>query len=272
MKKFFYAVSVLSLFVFMSCQQPNGSTGDNENTYSKWGSLEAKVMYNSFLGTWELENESVRGDGAESVIFASDSITVGSLRYNLNQDTDLIKSEDYAGDGALFPAGNYPEQLCVKLNDRFMVLQIGKSCREDYYYGFITWNLYQDGSYNSIIRVSKSTSAGGGEESASSVNGTYSFSNATGTQSNGTITLSDGNFTYSGGKNMAPSSGTYTVSGSDITFTWTASGYTVNTTVTMTKDGSSVTFSSSEVVFFSTFFGSTDQSGGKYSLTFSYSE
>ena len=38
------------------------------------------------------------------------------------------------------------------------------------------------------------------------------------------------------------------------------------------KDGSSVTFSSSEVVFFSTFFGSTNQSGGKYSLTFSYSE
>ncbi len=111
-----------------------------------------------------------------------------------------------------------------------------------------------------------------GDTDSSSVNGIYSFNNATGSQSNGTITLSDGNFTYSGSKSNAPSGGTYTVSGSDITFAWTAGGYTVNTTVTMTKDGSSVTFSSSEVVFFSTFFGSTDQTGGKYSLTFSYTE
>lgn len=113
---------------------------------------------------------------------------------------------------------------------------------------------------------------GEGSEDVSSLNGIYTFNSATGSQSNGTITLSDGNFTYSGGKSNAPSSGTYTVSGSDITFSWTASGYSVSTTVTVSKDGSSVTLSSSEVLFFSTFFGSTAQSGGKYSLTFSYTE
>ena len=49
-------------------------------------------------------------------------------------------------------------------------------------------------------------------------------------------------------------------------------GYETSTTVNMSKDGSSVTFSSKEVLFFSTFFGSTEQSGGKYTLTFTYSE
>ena len=110
------------------------------------------------------------------------------------------------------------------------------------------------------------------EGDTSSLNGTYTFNSATGSQSNGTITLSDGNFSYNGSRSQAPSSGTYTVSGSDITFSWTANGYSVSTTVTVSKDGSSVTLSSSDVLFFSTFFGSTAQSGGKYTLTFNYTE
>lgn len=134
----------------------------------------------------------------------------------------------------------------------------------------LMWNLYENTNFNFLYKVSGSGS--GSEGDASSVNGTYAFNSATGSQSNGTITLSDGNFTYSGGKSNAPSNGTYTVSGSDITFSWTASGYSVSTTVTVSKDGSSVTLSSSEVLFFSTFFGSTAQSGGKYSLTFNYTE
>lgn len=54
MKKFFNVVSVLSLFVLMACQQPTDPAVNNGNV-SKWGSLEAKSIYNTFLGTWELE-------------------------------------------------------------------------------------------------------------------------------------------------------------------------------------------------------------------------
>lgn len=154
----------------------------------------------------------------------------------------------------------------------------------------VSFNIIPSGTYANKIEVffqevsgsnvnllefreySTSGNSGGNGQGTSGVNGTYSFNNATGSQTNGTITLSDGSFTYSGGRSLAPSNGTYTVSGSDITFSWTANGYSVSTTVTVSKDGSSVTLSSSEVLFFSTFFGSTAQSGGKYSLTFNYTE
>lgn len=272
MKKIFYAVSVLSLFVFMSCQQPTDLTGNNENTYSKWGSLEAKAVYQTFLGTWELDTRwsNLEKSGFSTAIFSSDSVTLGTIKYNLNPDTDLIVAKDYTGTSVLDDDEWYGD-IYIKLSDRLLAIDREKNEADGTETCSVQWNLY-DKFYTIFLIKSSGSNSGGGEESASSVNGTYAFSNATGTQSNGTITLSDGNFTYSGGKSNAPSSGTYTVSGSDITFSWTASGYSVSTTVTVSKDGSSVTLSSSEVLFFSTFFGSTAQSGGKYSLTFSYSE
>ena len=274
MKKIFYAVSVLSLFVFMSCQQPTDSTGNNENTYSKWGSLEAKAVYQTFLGTWNLDTRSntiwatSQENEFSTAIFSSDSVTLGTTRYNLNPDTDLIVAKDYSGTSVL-DVDEWYGDIYIKLSDRLLAIDRERNDNDGTENCSVIWNLYNNRKY---VFLTKSSSSGDGEESASSVNGTYSFSNATGSQSNGTITLSDGNFTYSGGKSQAPSSGTYTVSGSDITFSWTATGYSVSTTVTVSKSGSSVTLSSSEVLFFSTFFGSTAQSGGKYSLTFSYTE
>ena len=271
MRKFLFILGALSLFAFMSCQQPTDSADNNGGEeVSKWGSLEAKALYNEYLGTWEWYDWSCTGaewaalkyNGFDTVILASDSVTLGTTKYTINQDTDLIKSEDYEGD--FFDKERFVGYLYVKLNDRLLGI---KNIADDVR---IFWNLYDNGNYNDLIKVSGSGS--GSEGDTSSLNGTYIFNSATGSQSNGTITLSDGNFTYSGGKSNAPSSGTYTVSGSDITFSWTASGYSVSTTVTVSKDGSSVTLSSSEVLFFSTFFGSTAQSGGKYSLTFNYTE
>lgn len=193
---------------------------------------------------------------------------MGTTRYTINQDTDLIKSKDYDGPSYL-NGTDWFGKIYIKLSDRLLAIDTTRQ-----YNGLdacvVYWNMYENSNRNWLNRVSGSTS--GGEGDAASVNGTYAFNSATGRQSNGTITLSDGNFTYSGGKSNAPSSGTYTVSGSDITFSWTANGYSVSTTVTVSKDGSSVTLSSSDVVFFSTFFGSTAQSGGKYTLTFNYTE
>lgn len=268
MKKFFNVVSVLSLFVLMACQQPTDPAVNNENV-SKWGSLEAKAIYNALLGTWEFDGgETIRANGVVPVVFASDSVTLGTTRYIINQDTDLIKSEDYDGPSC-YNGTDWYGDIYIKLSDRLLAID-----REGTYNGIeictLMWNLYENTNFNLLYKVSGS--GAGSEEDASSVNGTYTFNSATGSQSNGTITLSDGNFTYSGGKNNAPSSGTYTVSGSDITFSWTANSYSVSTTVTVSKDGSSVTLSSSEVLFFSTFFGSTTQSGGKYTLTFNYTE
>ena len=267
MRKVLFILGALSLFAFMSCQQPTDSADKNSGKeVSKWGSLEAKAIYNEYLGTWEWYDVSCTGaewaalknNGFDTVILASDSVTLGTTKYTINQDTDLIKSEDYEGD--FFDKGRFVGDLYVKLNDRLLgITNIADDVR-------IYWNLYDNSNNNDLKKVS------GSEGDTSSLNGTYTFNSATGSQSNGTITLSDGNFTYSGGKNNAPSSGTYTVSGSDITFSWNANSYSVSTTVTVSKDGSSVTLSSSEVLFFSTFFGSTAQSGGKYSLTFNYTE
>lgn len=276
MRKFLFILGALSLFAFMSCQQPTDSADNNGGgEVSKWGSLEAKALYNEVLGTWEWFDVSSTGaewsalkyNGFDTVILASDSVTLGTTKYTINQDTDLIKSEDYEGD--FFDKETIGiADFYVKLNDRLLGITNFDSWEPPFVRIF--WNLYDNSNDNDLKKVSGSGS--GSEGDASSINGTYTFNSATGSQSNGTITLSDGNFTYSGGKSNVPSSGTYTVSGSDITFSWTASGYSVSTTVTVSKSGSSVTLSSSEVLFFSTFFGSTAQSGGKYSLTFNYTE
>ncbi len=276
MRKFLFILGALSLFAFMSCQQPTDSADNNGGgEVSKWGSLEAKALYNKVLGTWERFDMSSTGaewaalkyNGFDTVILASDSVTLGTTKYTINQDTDLIKSEDYEGD--FFDKETIGiADFYVKLNDRLLGITNFDSGEPPFVRIF--WNLYDNSNSNDLKKVSGSGT--GSEGDTSSLNGTYTFNSATGSQSNGTITLSDGNFTYSGGKSNAPSSGTYTVSGSDITFSWTASGYSVSTTVTVSKSGSSVTLSSSEVLFFSTFFGSTAQSGGKYSLTFNYTE
>lgn len=260
MKKILFALSVLSLFIFMSCQPVTSGAGNDDSQVSKWGSLEAKALYNVILGTYKNIDEyswnSVKENGFDTVILANDSVTLGTIKYTINLDTDLIKGNDYEE--------NSLSDICLKLSDRLIgITNYNTEIR-------VFWNLYDNSNYNDLAKVSGSSS--GGEGDTSSVNGTYSFSNATGSQKNGSITLSDGNWTYSGSKTNAPSGGTYTVSGSDITFSWTASGYSVSTTVTVSKNGSSVTLSSNEVVFFSTFFNSTAQSDGKYSLTFSYSE
>lgn len=268
MKKFFNVVSVLSLFVLMACQQPTDPAVNNGNV-SKWGSLEAKAIYSTFLGTWQLkEGQTLKTNGFVPVIFASDSITLGTTRYTINQDTDLIKSKDYDGPSYLNGTDCFGE-IYIKLSDRLLAIDTTGQYN-DLDACIVYWNMYENLNRNWLNKVSGSTS--GGEEDVASVNGTYAFNSATGSQSNGTITLSDGNFSYNGNRSQAPSSGTYTVNGSDITFSWTANGYSVSTTVTVSKDGSSVILSSSEVLFFSTFFGSTAQSGGKYTLTFNYTE
>lgn len=278
MRKFLFILGALSLFAFMSCQQPTDSA-DNEPAWKQlegWGSQSAKNMYQNFLGTWK-NNDKVHVPEISTLILASDSVTVNSTKYEINQNTDLIyiNNEEYDEFGNFL--GIYIENIryhgfYVRINNKLLSLSI--------HYPILTSHkievFYGDEKYSGCDIFEEldtnDSENGEGSEDVSSLNGIYTFNSATGSQSSGTITLTDGNFTYSGGKSNAPSSGTYTVSGSDITFSWTANGYSVSTTVTVSKDGSSVTLSSSEVLFFSTFFGSTAQSGGKYSLTFNYTE
>lgn len=91
MRKFLFILGALSLFAFMSCQQPTDSADNNgREEVSKWGSLEAKAIYNTFLGTWKLEDgQTLKPNGIVPVIFASDSVTLGTIKYTINQDTDL---------------------------------------------------------------------------------------------------------------------------------------------------------------------------------------
>lgn len=233
-------------------------------------------MYQNFLGTWK-NNDKVHVPEISTLILASDSVTVNSTKYEINQNTDLIyinneKYDEFGNSLEIYIENIRYHGFYVRINNKLLSLSI--------HYPILTSRkikvFYGDEEYSGCDIFEEldtnDSENGEGSEDVSSLNGIYTFNSATGSQSNGTITLTDGNFTYSGGKSNAPSSGTYTVSGSDITFSWTANGYSVSTTVTVSKDGSSVSLSSSEVLFFSTFFGSTAQSGGKYSLTFNYTE
>ena len=265
----------------MSCQQPTDDSADEPvwKQLEGWGSQSAKEMYESFLGSWEKKYER-DGDSIRfsTLILANDSVTIDSTKYEINQNTDIIYINEYDECGYLsgvFIGDNadyYYSGFYVRINNRLLSLSIDYPIEKSQKIN-VHWSgkEYRGSALFEKIETNGSENSEG-SENVSSVNGSYAFNSATGNEVNGTITLTDGNFTYSGGKSQAPSSGTYTVSGSDITFSWTANGYSVSTTVTVSKDGSSVTLSSSEVLFFSTFFGSTAQSGGKYSLTFNYTE
>ena len=278
MKKILFALSVLSLFTFISCQQPTDSTHEPAwKSFEGWGSEKAKEKYAEILGSWKSVSDNPTC-GINTLVFTSDSVFINSTRYEINQNTDIIYvyNEEYDGDPFESPGifvedpGYYYVGFYVRINDKLLSLEKFSS----YYRGSgldVNWEPETGYVSPDVFKLDTSSSESD-EGDTSSVNGTYSFSNANGTQKNGSITLSDGNWTYSGSKTNAPSGGTYTVSGSDITFSWTANGYAVSTTVTVSTSGSSVTLSSSEVVFFSTFFNSTTQSDGKYSLTFNYSE
>ena len=270
MKKIFVGL-LFFVVLFAGCQMPNntpdsGNNNSNENTQD----LAAVALYNKLVGTkWEVEvYEGTKKSGyPDVVIFADDSITMDNVQFSINKNEFCFYEYSTAS----------TQGMTLKLNNITWALHLYSSVTNPLYadYKDCTITLWKDSENNTTVYqyykfVSSSSQSGGGD--TSSVNGTYSFNNATGTQKEGSITLSDGNWTYSGSKTNAPSGGTYTVSSSDITFSWTANGYSVSTTVTVSKSGSSVTLSSNEVVFFSTFFNSTAQSDGKYSLTFSYSE
>lgn len=257
--------------LFAGCQMPNNASdsGNNNNSNENTQDLAAIAVYNKLVGTkWEVEvYEGTKKTGfPDVVIFADDSITMDNVQYSVNKDDFKFINDE---------SNYYKQVITLKINNSIWKLKLeenGSNQNPLYadYKDFIVELIREDYTWHDYNFVSSSSQSGGGD--TSSVNGTYSFNNATGTQKEGSITLSDGNWTYSGSKTNAPSGGTYTVSGSDITFSWTANGYSVSTTVTVSKSGSSVTLSSSEVVFFSTFFNSTAQSDGKYSLTFSYSD
>lgn len=279
MKKIAFYLTLLSLImIFAGCQQPtndNSSDEGNTNTYSPAQIAELKAIYAELIGTtWENSNNERNDHYIETAAFASDSVTFNNVQYSLNQNTDLFFENEVTDEAVKgWSSVGYNSVLkkdkgfYIKINNVFYAID-GWVDKNTPYRDKTPLNIKCGNNRDSL----ELTSSSGDSEDTSSVNGSYAFNSATKSQVNGTITLSDGNFTYSGGKNQAPSSGTYTVNGSDITFKWTAMGYETSTTVNMSKDGSSVTFSSKEVLFFSTFFGSTEQSGGKYTLTFTYSE
>lgn len=258
--------------LFAGCQMPNNTpdSGNNNNSNENTQDLAAIAVYNKLVGTkWEVEvYEGTKKSGyPDVIIFADDSITMDNVQFSINKNEFCFYEYSTAS----------TQGMTLKLNNITWALHLYSSVTNPLYadYKDCTITLWKDSENNTTVYqdykfVSSSSQSAGGD--TSSVNGTYSFNNATGTQKEGSIILSDGNWTYSGSKTNAPSGGTYTVSGSDITFSWTVNGYSVSTTVTVSKSGSSVTLSSNEVVFFSTFFNSTAQSDGKYSLTFSYSE
>lgn len=292
--------------LFAGCQMPNNGSGDNKGTTTTDSeevntTEKAKGYYKQLCGSvWQYPflktSTYTYGDepayGFPGIIkFCENSIIFDNVEYSLNKDTDLNYVEKF--NTLTFNVDN--KNYFIQYIDEVFPLLIDYDNINDEYFKPQEYNVIQNNTSQFLLRegvvteetvfigidnyrsyenyvLIKLASDNGNNSNFQILNGTYSFNNATGTQANGSITLSDGNWTYSGSKTNAPSGGTYTVSGSDITFSWTANGYSVSTTVTVSKSGSSVTLSSNEVVFFSTFFNSTAQSDGKYSLTFSYSE
>ena len=90
MRKFLFILGALSLFAFMSCQQPTDSTHEPAwKSFEGWGSEKAKEKYAEILGSWKSEFDNPTC-GINTLVFTSDSVFINSTRYEINQNTDII--------------------------------------------------------------------------------------------------------------------------------------------------------------------------------------
>lgn len=207
-----FLLSIIALCVIGCANPANNSNGDDEN--KPVDTTELKIaLYNKILGTWELA-DGEDNDSYQTLVFASDSITLDGKKYSFDISTDFLLEEEVAEekrmnsiayinvDGLTFI------DFDTSLNNVSNIV-IGKVYYEDLG-GF--YNAFPD----YFVRVS-----GGSSESGSGENLDFSVVGDWGYKINGTTdsTLkikNDGSFSFT--TTSGTYNGSYSLSGNKITF------------------------------------------------------
>ena len=223
----------LIAFCVIGCVNPvNNNTGDDDENKPVDTTELKKALYNKLLGTWKLA-DGEDNDSYESIIFASDSITLDGTRYSFNIQTDFLLEEEVEEekrmnsiayinvDGLTFV------DFDTSLND-LTKITIGKIY-------FATLNNEYNAIPDYFVRVSDGNESGEpGEELDFSVVGDWSYTIAAGNTKTTFSIEDDGTFSFT--KNSDVTNGTYSLSGNKITFKFTKD--VVETEDTFTISGS----------------------------------
>ena len=208
-----FLLSIIALCVIGCANPANNSNGDDEN--KPVDTTELKIaLYNKILGTWELA-DGEDNDSYQTLVFASDSITLDGKKYSFDISTDFLLEaevdEEKRMDSIAYinVDGLTFIDFDTSLNNVSNIV-IGKVYYEDLG-GF--YNAFPD----DFVRVSGGNSeSGSGENLDFSVVGDWSYTIAAGNTKTTFSIEDDGTFSFT--KNSDVTNGTYSLSGNKITF------------------------------------------------------
>ena len=89
-----FLLSIIALCVIGCANPANNSNGDDKKEPVDTTELK-KALYNKILGTWELA-DGEDNDSYETLIFASDNITLDGKKYSFDISTDFLLEEEVA--------------------------------------------------------------------------------------------------------------------------------------------------------------------------------
>ena len=89
-----FLLSIIALCVIGCANPANNSNGDDENKPVDTTELKM-ALYNKILGTWELA-DGEDNDSYQTLVFASDSITLDGKKYSFDISTDFLLEEEVA--------------------------------------------------------------------------------------------------------------------------------------------------------------------------------
>ena len=214
MKNFFklFLLSIIALCVIGCANPANNSNGDDEN--KPVDTTELKIaLYNKILGTWELA-DGEDNDSYQTLVFASDSITLDGKKYSFDISTDFLLEaevdEEKRMDSIAYinVDGLTFIDFDTSLNNVSNIV-IGKVYYEDLG-GF--YNAFPD----DFVRVSGGSSESGSDEDLDfSVVGDWGYK-INGTTDSTLKIKNDGSFSFT--TTSGTYNGSYSLSGNKITF------------------------------------------------------
>lgn len=207
-----FLLSIIALCVIGCANPANNSNGDDEN--KPVDTTELKIaLYNKILGTWELA-DGEDNDSYQTLVFASDSITLDGKKYSFDISTDFLLEEEVAEEKRMNSIAyiNVDGLTFIDFDTSLSnvdSLELGKV----FYFELDNeWTALPD----DFVRVS-----GGSSESGSGENLDFSVVGDWGYKINGTTdsTLkikNDGSFSFT--TTSGTYNGSYSLSGNKITF------------------------------------------------------
>lgn len=223
----------LIAFCVIGCVNPvNNNTGDDDENKPVDTTELKKALYNKLLGTWKLA-DGEDNDSYESIIFASDNITLDGTRYSFNIKTNFLLEEEVAEAKRMDSIAYIDVDGLTFINFDTSLNDLSKITIGKIYFEPLNneYNAHPD----YFVRVSGGDESDEpGEELDFSVVGDWGYTIAAGNTKTTFSIEDDGTFSFT--KNSDVTNGTYSLSGNKITFKFTKD--VVETEDTFTISGS----------------------------------